>query len=105
MKSVDQRVTDRWRMLFLAMEAMVALQIVAGLFFQRQLAAFNPPPIPAGWQPVVHVGEWLLAVACLGSWLFLLIVSPFFLRSLRWVALTGWMLAFGGLVFGGCHWR
>jgi hypothetical protein len=36
----------------------------------------------------------------LGAWLFLLIVSPFFLRSLRWVALAGWIIAFGILILG-----
>ena len=36
----------------------------------------------------------------LGAWLFLLIVSPFFLRSLRWVALAGWIIAFGLLILG-----
>jgi hypothetical protein len=33
------------------------------------------------------------------AWLFLLIASPFFLRSLRGVALVGWIIAFGILAF------
>ena len=105
MKSADLRVTDRWRVLFLVMEAVVALQIVGPLFFARQIESCKPPTIPTGLQPVVQVGEWLVAIGCIGSWLFLLIVSPFFLRSLRWVALAGWLLAFGSLLLSGCRWR
>ena len=35
----------------------------------------------------------------LGSWLFLLIVGPLFLRSLRWIALMGWIIAFGIILY------
>ncbi len=33
------------------------------------------------------------------AWLFLFIISPFFLKSLHWVALVGWIIAFGLLLF------
>jgi hypothetical protein len=39
-------------------------------------------------------------ISFLLAWLFLFLVSPFFLRSLRAVALAGWLIAFGVLVLG-----
>jgi hypothetical protein len=34
------------------------------------------------------------------AWLFLLIASPFFLRSFRKIALAGWIMAFAALIIG-----
>ena len=52
------------------------------------------------WEPQSAVLSIVLGVLLLLSWLFLLIASPFFLKTLRGVALVGWIIAFGVLVLG-----
>ena len=47
------------------------------------------------WEPQSELLSVALGVMVMLSWLFLLIASPFFLRSLRGVALVGWIIAFG----------
>jgi hypothetical protein len=49
----------------------------------------------------VTVWQYFAGGLYLLAWLFLLIASPFFLRSLRSVALAGWIIAFGLLLIGG----
>ena len=49
-------------------------------------------------EPQSQVWAVVFGVAIMLAWLFLLIASPFFLRSLRGVALAGWIIAFGILV-------
>jgi hypothetical protein len=74
-----------WRWLFL-----IAETVVAGGFASLML-------LKEFWGhawPVILGGSLMLA------WLFLLVASPFFLRSLRGVALAGWIIAFGLLVMG-----
>ena len=51
-------------------------------------------------EPQSQLWSIVFGVSIILAWLFLLIVSPFFLRSLRGVALAGWIIAFGILVFG-----
>ena len=45
------------------------------------------------------VFEIPLVILFCGSWFFLLFFSPFFLSTLRGVALTGWLLAMGVLLY------
>jgi hypothetical protein len=83
--------TRYWRRLFLVLET-----VVVGVFVFYLLAetfwGLRVEPQPQVWS-VVFGASIILA------WLFLLIVSPFFLRSLRGVALAGWIIAFGILMF------
>ena len=52
------------------------------------------------WEPESEVLSLALGALVMLCWLFLLIVSPFFLKTLRGVALAGWIIAFGLLVWG-----
>lgn len=46
------------------------------------------------------VSEITAVIVFMAIWLFLLIGSPFFFRSLRWIAWIGWLLAVGLFVWG-----
>ena len=84
--------TKYWKWVFLVLEAVVLLPFLVWELAERFLRI-----------PLDHVSDSIgvvLGGAYLGAWLFLLIVSPFFLRSLRWVALAGWIIAFGLLILG-----
>lgn len=84
--------TRYWRRLFLVLETFVVLSFL----FLGLADRF-------GWlrtEPQSQVLSVVLGVAISLAWLFLLIVSPFFLRSLRGVALAGWIIAFGILMVG-----
>ena len=50
-------------------------------------------------EPQSQAWSVILGVSLTLAWLFLLVASPFFLRSLRNVALAGWIIAFGILLF------
>ena len=50
-------------------------------------------------EPQSQAWSVILGVPLMLAWLFLLVASPFFLRSLRGVALAGWIIAFGILLF------
>jgi protein-S-isoprenylcysteine O-methyltransferase Ste14 len=76
-----------WRWLFLALETVVFVTFLGGWLVERFLGIRWEPQSPAVAVPLV--------VALVLSWLFLLIVSPFFLRSLRGIALAGWIIAMG----------
>ena len=78
-----------WRYLFLALET-----LVAGTFFLcfAQERVWRIEPESLAWS--------VLFAAAAVAWLFLLIASPFFLKSLRSLALTGWLIAFAVLLFG-----
>jgi len=81
----------RWKVFFLLLEAIVLVPFLFSLFFEH----LRTPTLVSQsrmWQVI-------LAALYLGSWLFLLIASPFFLRSLRGIALSGWIIAFGTLVY------
>src|SRR5213593_877824 len=79
-----------WRLLFLTLEAglifcFVAFQIIDAAYGRRFMA-------DAG------TSQAIIAIFFGFALFFLLIVSPFFLKSLRWVALTGWLIATGILL-------
>lgn len=79
----------RWKVLFIILDAVVLIPLLSTVFFpspNHRGSQFS------GWQLV-------LVVVYLVSWLSLLIGSPFFLRSLRGVALSGWIIAFGILLY------
>ena len=48
--------------------------------------------------------EVLLRLVYDGMAMLLSVVSPFFLRSLKWVALVGWVLGFTAFLFCGIYW-
>ena len=75
-----------WRRLFLILETVVVATFLGGMLW--------------GWriEPQSEVRAVIVGVPILLAWLFLLIGSPFFLRSLRGIALAGWIIAFGILV-------
>src|SRR5438105_4211268 len=81
-----------WRWMFLTLEAFVI--VVMGIFLLAEFI-LNERIEP-------DLGIWTVALAVLFglAWLFLMIVSPFFLRSLRGIALAGWLIGFGLFVLG-----
>jgi hypothetical protein len=79
----------RWKVLFIVLEAIVLIPFLFMLF--------SPNSNHRGSQ--FSLWQVVLAVVYLGSWLFLLIGSPFFLRSLRGIAVSGWIVAFGTLLY------
>jgi membrane protein YdbS with pleckstrin-like domain len=92
MDALGSRSIKLWRGLFLTLETLVLGVLLFCGLAERFWGLHVEPQ-----------SEWLAIVLgiliCL-AWLFLLIVSPFFLKSLRWIALLGWIIAFGGLLFG-----
>jgi hypothetical protein len=80
-----------WRRLFLTLEAGVLIPVVLVLAF--------PGIADARIQSGVEVWLYLAGALYFSAFLFLLILSPFFLRSLRGVALAGWIIAFVLLLF------
>lgn len=80
-----------WRWFFLVLETVVAVTFIAPMLLER-FWGLRVEPQPQEWSVV-------LGVSIMSAWLFLLIASPFFLRSLRGVALAGWIIAFGILLF------
>ena len=83
--------TRAWRWLFITLETVVAVTFLSAVLADSVWGL--------RWEPQSQFLSALLGVLLMGAWLFLLIVSPFFLRSLRGVALAGWLIAFGLLVF------
>jgi hypothetical protein len=83
--------TRYWRRLFLVLETVVVVVFLFCLLAERFWGLRV--------EPQSHVWSIVFGVSIMLAWLSLLIVSPFFLRSLRGVALAGWIIAFGILVF------
>jgi len=84
--------TRVWRWLFIILETVVAVTFLSAMLADRVWGL--------RWEPQSQFLSALLGVSLMLVWLFLLIVSPFFLRSLGGVALAGWLIGFGLLVFG-----
>jgi hypothetical protein len=87
----DSRSIIFWRCVFLAAETYVisAISLLAipeffGMYYRSESQLLN----------------FALAFFFITAWLFLFIVSPFFLRSLRSIALAGWIIAFGVIILG-----
>ncbi len=78
-----------WRYVFLAVEtyvvSVVSLEAIGRQFFGTDYLLES------------EFCEFTFGVSFILAWLFLLIVSPLFLRSLRPIALVGWIIAFGAL--------
>lgn len=89
MNSQERKSLVYWRWLFLALETLVAGGVALSLFAEFVMGYRGDPDL----------GMWTIPLAVLYglAYLFLLIASPFFLRSLRGVALAGWLIAFGVL--------
>ena len=84
--------TRVWRRVFLGVETVVAvggLVLLVGEVFQLN-QRFGAPEIL--WR--------VLGLSVTTACLFLLLVAPFFLRALRGIALTGWILAVSMILLG-----
>jgi hypothetical protein len=81
-----------WRWIFLTAEAVLLVTVLGVGLADRLLGVTCEPD-----SETLSVALGVLVTLC---WLFLLIVSPFFLKTLRGVALAGWIIAFGLLVLG-----
>ncbi len=81
-----------WRWLFVILETVVAVTFVSLLLLERFWGLRV--------EPQSQVWSLALGVALMLAWLFLLVASPFFLRSLRGMALAGWIIAFAILLIG-----
>lgn len=79
--------TRYWRPLFLVLETVVLVVFLFCLLAER-FWGLRVEPQSEVWSVIFGFSMML-------AWLFLLIVSPFFLRSLRGVALAGWIIAIG----------
>ena len=89
MTSSVETALKRWKVLFIVLEAIVLIPFIFMVFSPN----LNHRGSQFAWWQTVPV------IIYLGSWLFLLIGSPFFLRSLRGIALSGWIVAFGTLLY------
>ena len=90
--STPPPISRYWRWVFVVLEVAVLVTFLGGWVAEE---LFN-----VIWEPQSAVLSIVLGVLLLLSWLFLLIASPFFLKTLRGVALVGWIIAFGVLVLG-----
>lgn len=92
MNTDSPKALAHWRMVFLTVEATVLTVFlfswVAETFFDRY------------WVPGSQAVEWMLAGMMAAAWMFLLVASPFFFRSLRVLAVTGWLIAIGIFLVG-----
>ncbi len=82
---------SRWRILFIVMEALLAFAWLCGVCDVYLLPRLSP------WSTAF---EWVAAPALWISWPVLFLVAPFFLRKLKWVASTGWLMAFAFFLWG-----
>jgi hypothetical protein len=90
MSALDSSSLKGWRCLFLALEAIV-LGAFSFLYVVERFWGLRVEPESPIWAVV-------LGVIVMLAWLFLLVASPFFLKKLRWIALSGWLIAFGILL-------
>jgi hypothetical protein len=92
MKKLSPRSLTLWRSLFLSVETVVVVVFLSCVIAERHFGL------------IVHLGsdalEIIVGMACSALCLFLLIGSPFFFRSLRWVAWAGWLIPVGLFVWG-----
>jgi hypothetical protein len=91
MNTSRPRSLTRWRCVFLGLETALVVVFLACLVAERHfdlLIGFG--------SGAVDVTAGLLLTA---AWLFLLVGSPFFFRSLRWVAWLGCAMAIGLLLW------
>jgi hypothetical protein len=89
--ALNPKSTIYWRCLFIGLETIVVVRFLEGLFFEKFFAhEFH--------MMGAERSSWVLDGFVMSAWLFLLIASLFFLRSLRGVALVGWIVAFGALI-------
>jgi len=84
--------TRIWRLFFLGLETVVVVLVLFCLLGEWVYGV--------SIEPKSQVQAIVFGVSFALAWLFLLIASPFFLRSLRGVALAGWIIAFGILLLG-----
>ena len=87
MRALQPRSIVRWRWLFLCLETALVVVFLPCVIADRGFG------LRVG--PKSEGGEIVLGVIFMLVCLFLLIASPFFFRSLRWVAWTGWIIAVG----------
>jgi hypothetical protein len=73
-----------WRWIFIVSEAMVVGYLMLRVVKERFYSRVYLEPRALGISLGVLAGL---------AWLFLLVASPFFFRSLRGVALVGWFIA------------
>jgi hypothetical protein len=75
---------------FIALEAVL---VISGVWFALMRAAADPR------MPIHGATGRIVGIVFLISMFALLFGSPWFIRSLRGVALTGWVLAFLALLY------
>lgn len=80
-----------WRILFIALEVRLAFAWLCAICDEYLLPRFSP------WSTAL---EWVAAPALWISWPVLFLVAPLFLRKLKRIALVGWLMAFGFVVWG-----
>jgi len=81
-----------WKWLFLILETV----LVVGYLYLTLGGRFFGSHIERQSQ----VWSLAMGIPIMFAWMFLLVASPFFLRSLRGIALAGWIIAFGILLIG-----
>jgi hypothetical protein len=92
MATTSSRALPYWRLAFLIVETSVLFIFLsswtAEAFFGRY------------WVPDSQAMEMAIAGTMATAWPFSLVVSLFFFRSLRSLAVTGWFIAIGILLIG-----
>jgi hypothetical protein len=81
---IRQRTVIAWRW------TLIAAQVIVVAYFAALLSG--------GRKTRLNPGA-LLSVLIFIAWLFLFLGSPFLVRSQRWLAVLGWCIAVGALLF------
>jgi hypothetical protein len=90
MSTASSKSVQYWRWVFLVIEVVVLLAFLGAWLADRLFEV--------AWEPESRLLSVTLGLPLMLSWLFLLVASPFFLKTLRGVALAGWIIAFGLLL-------
>jgi len=88
---ITSQTSQNWRWVFIVLETLLVGSFTLCVLIAPRFGWRGPFASPAF--TLVH------AVMVLVAWLFLLVASPFFLRSLRGVAAAGLVIALCGLVY------
>jgi hypothetical protein len=84
MNTIPQKATLPWRWALIAAEILVVGYCAATML--------------AGSKVRLNVGA-VLGVLIFAAWIFLFLGSPFLVRSQKWLAVLGWCIAVGALLF------
>lgn len=94
MKAALSKSLRCWRWVFIVVETVVVVSFL-GQWIADRLFNLN-------WEPDSELPALVLGGLMAAAWLFLLVGSPFFMRSMRGLAFTGWAIAVAVFLLGLC---